>query len=89
MTRIDEPLVTTEAAQNALVRKAMLAAALSAVATYMLLVAFVPEVKAVINPSMEVACGTWPRYPGEHLTVVVTDDGRLNCWNNLHRRDFE
>ena len=39
----------------------------------------------VIDPRMEVACGTWPRYEAEQLTIVVIG-GKVHCWNNLHRR---
>lgn len=35
---------------------------------------------AVIDERIEKACGTWPRYEGEALTVVVVG-GKLVCWN--------
>ena len=41
--------------------------------------------QAVVDTRMEVACGTWPRYEAEQLTIVVIG-GKVHCWNTLHRR---
>jgi hypothetical protein len=35
--------------------------------------------KAVIDKRMEVACGRWPRYEGEILTILVLN-GKSHCW---------
>ena len=40
---------------------------------------------AVVDERMEKACGTWPRYEGEALTVVVVG-GKVVCWNMGGRR---
>lgn len=40
---------------------------------------------AVVDERMERACGQWPRYEAEQLTVIVIG-GKVYCWNNLHRR---
>lgn len=40
----------------------------------------------VVDLRMEKACGVWPRYHGEQLTIVVIGT-QVYCWNNLHRRE--